>query len=64
MTENGGFIEIQGTVKKTRNKKELDQMLELAYEGISKIIQSKETHLTSLLFSAVNKTNVMNTLIL
>ena len=46
MTENGGFIEIQGTAEKNPyTKKELDQMLELAHEGISKIIQKQRNTL-------------------
>ena len=39
-------------------------MLELAYEGISKIIQKQRDTLNQPVIYAVNKTNVMNTLIL
>jgi ribonuclease PH len=42
MTENGGFIEIQGTAEKeTFQQKELDTMLALAKEGISQLITAQ-----------------------
>lgn len=40
MTEHGGFIEIQGTAeKRTFTRVELDQMLELARNGINELIR-------------------------
>lgn len=44
MTENGGFIEIQGTAEKeTFKQHELDKMLALAKEGISELITAQRT---------------------
>lgn len=44
MTENGGFIEIQGTAEKEIFKQhELDKMLALAKEGISELITAQRT---------------------
>jgi ribonuclease PH len=42
MTEQGGFIEVQGTAEKgTFSKSELDSLLELADAGIKEIIQKQ-----------------------
>ncbi len=44
MTEHGGFIEIQGTAEKNIfQQSELDKMLELAKEGIQKLITVQKT---------------------
>ena len=40
MTENGGLIEIQGTAEHNPfTKKQLDEMVEMASEGIKEIIK-------------------------
>lgn len=44
MTENGGFIEIQGTAEKeTFQQNELDQLLVLAKDGIRELIKKQKT---------------------
>jgi ribonuclease PH len=48
MTENGGFIEIQGTAEKeTFQQHELDQLLSLGKEGIAQLIQIQREALGS-----------------
>ncbi len=44
MTENGGFIEIQGTAeKRTFDQNELNQMLELAKLGINQLVMKQKS---------------------
>jgi ribonuclease PH len=50
MTGAGEFIEIQGTAeRKPFNKKRMDEMLKLASEGISALIESQRKALKDVL---------------